>query len=144
MSQGEGGGRPPKFKTVKELEGVLASYFKECEKKGLMPSKVGARVFLHISKATYNVWKGDKHRFLDTIKRVDDLIEYAWVQNLNGNNVTGSIFYLKNAFKEDYKDKHEYDHTTKGKAIDGFNYLKYEADNNTNNKAGSSVGDTKG
>jgi len=33
------------------------------------------------------------------------------VQRLGGTTPTGAIFYLKNAFKDDYKDRHETDTT---------------------------------
>jgi hypothetical protein len=43
-----------------------------------------------------------------TIKGVEEMIENAWVQRLGGPNASGAIFYLKNAFRDDYKDRHEH------------------------------------
>lgn len=100
--QGQGGGRPPKFKTNEELDLKCKEYFAECIKLKEIPSKAGLRVFLDISRETYNEYKG---KFADAIKRADDLIEKAWVQRLKDPAATGAIFYLKNAFKEDYKDR---------------------------------------
>ena len=48
-----------------------------------------------------------KKRFPNPIKKSEDLIEGAWVKILKGNSVTGAIFYLKNAFSDDYRDKRE-------------------------------------
>ena len=68
----------------------------------------------------------------DTIKRVDDILENRVnIGGLKGKlNPTMSIFNLKNNYG--WKDKHEYDHTTKGEKIEGFNYVTpHEANNPT-------------
>jgi hypothetical protein len=59
---------------------------------------------LDISRPTYNEYR---KKYPNTIRRADAGIETAWVQKLAGQSSTGSIFYLKNAFKETYQDKHE-------------------------------------
>ncbi len=118
--QGEGGGRPPKFKTDEKLNIKCKAYFKECISLKEIPSKAGLRVYLDISRETYSEYKD---KFVDAIKRAEDLIEKAWVQRLRDAAATGAIFYLKNAFKEDYKDRTETDLTSKGEKITNINYI---------------------
>jgi len=106
--------RPLKYKTEEELEERCISYIEYLNKKiedtiaplGVevsdIPTKSGLRIWLGISKPVYNDYK---KRFPNPIKRVEDIIEDCWVQVLKGNSVTGAIFYLKNAFSEDYRDR---------------------------------------
>lgn len=112
--QGEGGGRPPAFATEQELKDRLIAYAAECDAKKQMPNKAGLCLFLSIDRSTYNDYK---KKFPHALNGIERLIENAWVQRLGGPNATGSIFYLKNAFKEDYKDRHETDVTSKGEQI---------------------------
>ena len=118
--QGEGGGRPPKYADEKILLDKILEYFAQCEEKKEMPNKAGLRLFLDISRDTYNEYK---KRFPDALKRAEAFIENAWVQRLGGNSPTGAIFYLKNAFFEDYRDRTETDLTSKGEKIAGINYI---------------------
>jgi hypothetical protein len=64
---------------------------------------------LRISRDTYSEYR---KKFPDTIKAANDWIENAWVQRLSTTAPTGAIFYLKNAFKEDYRDRTETDVTS--------------------------------
>ena|SRR3990167_2774981 len=107
-------GRPPKFKNEAELQAKLIEYFAECDTKKWMPNKAGLCVFLGILRERYSELR---KKYPHTIKGCDNLIEQTWVQRLGGNSPTGAIFYLKNAFKEHYKDRHENDITTGGKPI---------------------------
>ena len=126
--QGEGGGRPPKYEDSEVLGIQILKYFDSCESSRTIPNKAGLCVFLHISRETYNQYKT---RFPDALKAVEDYIENAWVQRLAGNSPTGAIFYLKNAFSRDYRDKHETDLTSGGEKIVGINYIKpKDGDNN--------------
>ena len=61
---------------------------------------------MNIGRTTYSEYR---KKYPNTIRQCDAQIEAAWVQRLGGANATGSIFYLKNAFKETYRDKHEQD-----------------------------------
>jgi hypothetical protein len=54
---------------------------------------------------------GTKDEFSATVKRAKQKIEISLEQRLAGNNVTGSIFNLKNNFG--WKDKSEVDATLK-------------------------------
>ena len=100
------GGRPPKYSDPKEIETIADSYFKLCDTNKQIPSKAGLRYALNINRDTYGDYR---KKFPDTLKRLEDYMEQAWVNRLNSNAPTGAIFYLKNAFKEDYKDRHESD-----------------------------------
>lgn len=112
--QGEGGGKPPKY-TATTLKPAIVDYFDNCKETHVIPSKAGVCFFLKIDKVTYSVYR---KKYPTTIKGCDLAIEMAWINRLNGNSPTGAIFYLKNAFKEDYKDKHETDITSGGLRID--------------------------
>ena len=96
--------RPPKYATEELLKDKVVAYFEKCEEKKEMPNKAGLRLFLDIDKSTYSDYK---KKFPNPIKRAEETIENAWVQRLGGNAPTGAIFYLKNAFFEDYRDKVE-------------------------------------
>ncbi len=110
------GGRPPKYGDAQAIADHITDYFKSCEEARLLPNKAGLCIWLGITKETYNQYR-KKPEFSDSIKACDSMIENAWVQRLAGNAPTGAIFYLKNAFKEDYRDKHETDITTGGKPL---------------------------
>lgn len=118
--------RPLKYKTEEELVQKINEYlnyisggtekreFLDSFFEKITPTKTNFRIFLDISRPVYNDYK---KRFPNTIKKVEDIIEDYWVQGLRGNNVAGTIFYLKNAFKEDYRDRYDTDLTTKGEKI---------------------------
>lgn len=110
----------PTFKTEEDLSKKVIGFFEDCETAKKRPSKAGLRVFLNISKSTYSEYK---KKYPNPIKRAEDLIEEAWVQRLDSPAATGAIFYLKNAFQEDYKDRHNTDVTSGGKEIQSIVYL---------------------
>ena len=109
-------GRPPKFTKEEQIQELFNLYKKEAKDKGEMLTKVGFLIKLQISRPTYALLK-DKKAFSNTIKKCENDIEQDWVQNLKGANATGTIFYLKNAFKEEYRDRNEHDLTTQGDKI---------------------------
>jgi len=115
--QGEGGGQPLKYRTEKEIIAKLLGYFRNCEKGKEMPNKAGLCLFLGISRPVYNDYK---KRYPNALKSAEDTIENAWVQRLAKMSPAGAIFYLKNAFKEYYKDRQETDITTLGEKITGM------------------------
>lgn len=149
---GNKGGRPLLFTDVEKLELQIEEYFESCwtqkidqygnpvfakDSKGkktndpiLVQSKpytvAGLAVFLNCSEETllnYEKEEGNRKEFFGTIKKAKDRI-YAYKQEYlySGRNPTGAIFDLKNNYG--WKDKSEVDHTSKGKRIAGFNYLK--------------------
>lgn len=112
--QGEGGGKPLKIPNESILVDLIENYFKLCEEKRVIPNKASLRYALQLDRTTYNDYK---KRYPNTLKRTEDWIESCWIQRLAGQAATGAIFYLKNAFKEEYKDRHETDITSKGEQI---------------------------
>ena len=112
--QGEGGGGVlRKYENEEELNEMCKSFIADCILKQEVPSKAGLYVHLDLSPVTFAEYK---KKYPNTIRRVVKVIERAWVQRL-ASSPTGAIFYLKNAFKEDYKDRTETDVTTDGKPI---------------------------
>lgn len=102
--QGEGGGKPLKIPSEDILSELVENFFKSCEEHKHIPNKAGLRYALRLDRTTYNEYK---KRYPNTLKRAEDWMEQCWIQRLNGQSPAGAIFYLKNAFKEDYKDKQE-------------------------------------
>lgn len=84
-----------------------------------IPNKAGLLLHLGFSRETLSNYR-EKPDFIDTIRWAEAQIENAWIQQLAGPGATGPIFYLKNAFKEHYKDKHETDVTSGGKPLMSF------------------------
>lgn len=109
--------RPPAFASTEELQGGIDDYFNSLGtgKDKRFPTKGMLALWLDISRETMNEYSKQPHRFSDTIKRAYSRIEDGWVQNLGKSYPVGSIFYLKNAFKDNYRDS--YDQTTNGKDI---------------------------
>ena len=75
------------------------------------PTVTGLAVWLDTSRQTLLEYEGqvegrEKNAdFADTIKKAKDLIEQHWEQMLQGNNVTGVIFNLKNNYQ--WADRNE-------------------------------------
>lgn len=113
------GGRPPKYKSLEELQAKIAEYWEHINKTGKMPTKGNLSLFLGLTNETLRHYvegtdeNGEK--FSSTIKESHEKIEDYWVQNLTKNAAAGTIFYLKNAFK--YRDKQETDITSAGQPI---------------------------
>ena len=112
--QGEGGGKPPKIPNEETLYDLVENYLKSCDELHSIPNKAGLRYALHLDRTTYNVYK---KKYPDTLRRTEDWIEQCWINRLAGTSATGAIFYLKNAFKEEYKDHHDTDLTSGGKPL---------------------------
>ncbi len=106
------------YKTEKELTDVCTAYFitfaEDKKLRWSLPSKAGLLRHLDISRTQYSAYR---KKYPNAIRRADALIEEAWVGGLNNANATGRIFYLKNAFKEEYQDRVENDLTSKGEKI---------------------------
>lgn len=96
-----------------------------CAYNHKMPTKGGMAIYLDTIRDTLCEYE-KKEGYSDAIKSSYDLIEDAWVQKLSGHAVTGTIFYLKNAFSKDWRDKTETDITTKGESINKASYKQAE------------------
>lgn len=110
-------GKPPAFKSPEDLRIQIDKYLTECKGKGRgwkeKPTKIGLALYLGVHRDTilsYFSEKGDEYS--GTIKEAYGFIEKAWVTKLDEAYPTGGIFYLKNAFKDNYRDR--YDHTNNG------------------------------
>jgi hypothetical protein len=108
-------GQPMAFKTVKELEERVDSFFtsddaflinyKEgVEERTFAPTISGLALHLGVDRRTI-VNYSNKEEYFPTIKKARARIEAHLEKKLFGNNVTGLIFNLKNNF--DWKDKSE-------------------------------------
>jgi hypothetical protein len=114
-------GRPPKYKTADDLIAIAHRYFDICDKNRQLPEKAGLCLYLGITRETYNQYR--KGNFSDAIKQFDLFIESNWVRRLSSNAPTGAIFYLKNAFSADYRDRTETDVTSGGEKVQGFQMI---------------------
>lgn len=101
-------GRHAKYESAEAINKVTDKYFALCKKEKEQPEKAGLCLALGISRDTYSEYR---KKYPDTIKAIDMYIESCWVKRLNAQAPTGAIFYLKNAFKEDFKDRTESDLT---------------------------------
>ena len=121
-------GRPPKYKTPKEMQRIIDLYFIGCKSNQsedsesilkdlsdedklivndvecVVPTVSGLAYILGMSRQAICDYE-KKDDFLDTIKRAKLRIEISLENRLAGNAVTGSIFNLKNNFG--WKDKTE-------------------------------------
>jgi len=109
-------GRKPKY-TLEELEAKISHYYPQIKSLERIPTKANLLGWLDISRKTYNEWKKDGHELSNALKRTEIEIEDYWLQKLAKPACTGAIFYLKNAFKENYKDRYEQDVTSGGEKI---------------------------
>jgi hypothetical protein len=131
MSQGQGGGRPLKFKTVEELEKKGKAYFAMVDKQRqkedvFIPYTItGLANFLDTDRCVL-VDYGNKQKYSSTIKRLKSKVEEQLDQHLYGNNVTGLIFNLKNNFG--WKDRTEQNLNVTGELITKMTDLKNKHD----------------
>lgn len=100
------GGRPPKYKTARQLQAVIDDFFEDCEDKRIIPTVTGLTLALGFSSRQTLLNYKEKPEFLDTIKKAKLRVEHALETNLLiSKNPGGTIFNLKNNFG--WKDKSE-------------------------------------
>lgn len=97
------------YSKKEEILPIIKRYLETCD-WWRMPTKAGLRIALGFTRETYREYK-EKEEFVDTIKGVENFIEECWTQQLTNQSAAGTIFYLKNAFKEDFKDRQEVEHS---------------------------------
>lgn len=97
-------GRPLLYSDPTELASQCEAYFAECEEKQERPMITGLCLFLGFADKTTLYDYRDREAFSHPIKRAILRVEMAYEQRLDSNNVTGSIFALKNM---GWKDKTE-------------------------------------
>lgn len=129
------GGRPPKYKTVAELDKLIDQYFESCwsekldmfgnvvfkkvnGKKTDQPVMVqtipytftGLALAIGTTRETLLDYE-HKDKFSDSVKRAKSICQqYAEQSLFIGKNPTGAIFNLKNNYKA-WKDKTETEHS---------------------------------
>ena len=126
------GGRPPKYKSVKEMQQKIDEYFEMCEGKPLMingeqqynkqgypiildrkqPTVGGLAIHLGFSGRSdllyYQNEKVDSEKFHDTIMRAKGRIEAGYEEALfRKDSSAGAQFALRNSFKNWDVDKKE-------------------------------------
>ena len=104
-------GRPPKYKTVDEMQNVIDEYFErvtyinpDTGQKLCRPTMSGLANALDMCRKTLCNYS-HKDEFLHTIKKARAKVEESLESALYGNGVAGVIFNLKNNF--DWRDKQE-------------------------------------
>lgn len=108
------GGRPLKFKTPEEILEKAKAYFDLTLASNLPITITGLAMALETTRETLMDYQ-ERDEFTDTIKAIKLVCEnYAEIQVFTGKNQAGAIFALKNY---GWKDKQEYDHTSKGEKI---------------------------
>ena len=90
-----GAGRPPKFKTVKELEKKLKSYFESCDEKPTVSGLAHYLGFLS-RQSIYDFQVKKSPEFAYTIKSAILQIEQKHELGLYNQSNAGHIFWLKN------------------------------------------------
>lgn len=102
------GGRPLKFKTVKELKEKIIEYFEVCLNTQEVPTITGLALDLDTTRDTLIDYQ-NRDKFSYTVKKAKLFIHNYAEQELfrTSGNVTGIIFNLKNNWG--WKDKTEHE-----------------------------------
>lgn len=92
----KGAGRPPFYKTPEELKKKADEYFELRDAMNKPYTITGLTLHLGFeSRQSFYRYEKDA-KFSYTIKSLRTKVENSYEENLHGNNVTGSIFALKN------------------------------------------------
>ena len=97
------GGRPLKFKDVKELEKKINDYFDNTPEEEI--TITGLALALDTDRQTLINYQ-NREEFFDTIKKAKTRVELSYEKSLRKNGRTGDIFALKNF---GWSDKQEID-----------------------------------
>ena len=100
-------GRPPKYKNVEEMEGLIEAYFASCTDEN-PPLISGLAYALDMSTESLRRYEMDDE-FCATIKKAKQRVEMAMEKRLYQPSPVGVIFGLKNNFG--WKDKTETEHS---------------------------------
>ncbi len=113
-------GQPPKYKLPCDLEQKCFDYFTHCIDEKESPTVTGLALFLGYA-SRQSIYDNNKNiDFSYILKRAVMVIENHHEERMDGNNVAGSIFVLKNM---GWKDKIEQDINLKA---DVLNYTTEE------------------
>ncbi len=112
-------GRPKKFDSVSEMQKKIDEYFESRDKAGLGYTITGLALGLGMTRETLLQYEKNSE-FSDAIKKAKTKIEESLEQRLlDGKNVVGVIFNLKNNFG--WKDQQQVEHSG---AVDIVTMLK--------------------
>lgn len=99
------GGRPPKYKTAKEMQEKIDKYFKECDNSNRPYTITGLALALDLDRKSI-INYSEQDEFFHTIKKAKLQVEnYLEERLINDTSTTGIIFNLKNNYG--WKDKQE-------------------------------------
>lgn len=127
-------GRKLNYKTPKELQKKIESYFKDCDKKKKRYTVPGLALFLGFENRHSVSNYGKREKFCATIKSAMLRVETQRnEQLLDEGNAAGKIFDLKNNFG--WKDKTEIEHSGEIKT----NWVNYGDTGPDNTGAGKGV-----
>lgn len=104
-------GRPPTFKTEKQLRSKIEDYFQHLEEQSTedyqpRPTMTGMALFLGFASRQSMYDYAKKEKFSYTIKRAQSVIAASYEEMLLSRTATGAIFALKNM---GWSDKSEVD-----------------------------------
>jgi hypothetical protein len=100
-------GRPPKFKTPKDMQAAVDDYFALCNDEN--PPLISGLAY-HLDMTTESLRRyGEDDEFSATVKKAKQRVEIALEKRLQSNSPVGAIFSLKNNFG--WKDKSEHELT---------------------------------
>ena len=102
------GGCPAKYNSLEELETLMLEYFSEVKQEKSHPTITGLALKLWVDRQTISDY-AKKDMFAPAIKKAKQFIlNYTEQLILSKDKFTpGQIFYLKNNYKNDYRDKIE-------------------------------------
>lgn len=95
-----------RFSTPEELQKLFDTYEKIANNKNQTLTLAGLLIVLGLSRKQYDTLCSHP-LFADKCRKFNFQIENAWVQRLMGTGAQGAMFYLKNVFKDDYKDHYD-------------------------------------
>lgn len=98
-----------------------------------LPTIEGLAVYLKVARSTVYKWAEEKPEFSDILEQLQSIQAERLINNgLNGNYnpIIAKLILMKHG----YKEKIDTDITSGGKSIGGFNFIRNDGDNNTDNK----------
>ena len=120
--------------TKSESSGKVDSESWEHRIKVRIPTMDGFARFIGVPRRTLFDWKDEHEEFSHSLEKIlieqkERLISYGLSGDYNP-----TIAKLILASNHDMRDKVDTDVTSKGKSIGGFNFIRNDGDNNTDNK----------
>ena len=111
----ENRGKKRIFPTADDLFNRFNEYVKYCHEINYLPNVAGFCRYCDMSRDTFY---DQKEFYLDTIKKIERILEDEAL-NSKAVNDTLKIFYMKNKFSEDYKDRQEFTVTERTYEVEG-------------------------